>query len=586
MTLVNTTKWVALLILLGTSVQAQAQSQARHTTIPLPYEQLNAASTSFVSNPLGSPSKTAAETVSDGSFEAGTPNPFWTESSTNFGTPLCTTGGCGVGGGTGPRTGAFWAWFGGIGAFEAGSVEQSITIPSGTATLTFWLEIPVFSGNGTDFLDVSIDGTVVFSASEGDAGYATYAQVTVDVSAFADGGVHDLLFYSEITGSQGLTNFFVDDVSLDVIPGADLTVYKGLDFNENTRTGTYHIEVGNNGPSNATGVVATDNLPGAITITGWTETQGTFDPFSGLWTIGDMVNGATVELWIDVTFNSQGRYTNSVTVSGGQDDSDPDNNYDEVSIINLGDRIVPDFVPGSGAGGTISRGDRFLADLLLNKSVDNAAPAVGDDIEYTITVLNQGPQSTAKVEATDVLPACLAFSGSSADRGSYDDGSGIWAIGDLKVGETVTLTITTTVTDACSGEVVNTAEVTASSLPDPDDQFNLFDEEPVEDEIDSASINITARKLTLDGTTFALGTNYPNPFNPTTLIPFSVAEASEVSIKVYDLLGRTVATLVDGTLSAGVHEVQFEASQLPTGMYIVRMEAAGIVKTQRVTLMK
>ena len=92
--------------------------------------------------------------------------------------------------------------------------------------------------------------------------------------------------------------------------------------------------------------------------------------------------------------------------------------------------------------------------------------------------------------------------------------------------------------------------------------------------------------MTLDGTTFALGTNYPNPFNPTTLIPFSVAEASEVSIKVYDLLGRTVATLVDGTLSAGVHEVQFEASQLPTGMYIVRMEAAGIVKTQRVTLMK
>ena len=83
-----------------------------------------------------------------------------------------------------------------------------------------------------------------------------------------------------------------------------------------------------------------------------------------------------------------------------------------------------------------------------------------------------------------------------------------------------------------------------------------------------------------------LGTNYPNPFNPTTVIPFNLADASLVTIKVYDLLGRTVATLVDGSLPAGVHEVRFEASHLPTGMYIVRMEAGSIVKTQRITLMK
>ena len=56
--------------------------------------------------------------------------------------------------------------------------------------------------------------------------------------------------------------------------------------------------------------------------------------------------------------------------------------------------------------------------------------------------------------------------------------------------------------------------------------------------------------------------------------------------KVYDLLGRTVATLVEGSLSAGVHEAVFEASALPTGMYLVRMEAGGIVQMQRITLMK
>ena len=130
--------------------------------------------------------------------------------------------------------------------------------------------------------------------------------------------------------------------------------------------------------------------------------------------------------------------------------------------------------------------------------------------------------------------------------------------------------------------------MTRSNLPDPDDQFNLFDDDPVEDEVDSATFTVGPAALSrvLDGSTYALGRNYPNPFNPETVIPFSVAEASDVRIGVYDLLGRRVATLVEGRLSAGVHEVRFEASHLPTGMYLVRMEAGGIVSTMRITLMK
>ena len=163
-----------------------------------------------------------------------------------------------------------------------------------------------------------------------------------------------------------------------------------------------------------------------------------------------------------------------------------------------------------------------------------------------------------------------------------------WAIGKIKKGESVTLEIWATVGDDCSGTVTNTAEVTASSLPDPDDQFNLFDDPPVQDEISSASFDVTtaANARELDGTRFELGRNYPNPFNPTTLVPFSLAEAAHVSLRVYDLLGREVSVLVEGPLSAGVHEVVFEASHLPTGVYLIRMEAAGMVQIQRVTLMK
>ncbi|QLQ07277.1 MAG: hypothetical protein HZY76_15420 [Anaerolineae bacterium] len=71
-----------------------------------------------------------ANVVADGGFEAGTPNPFWTEYSLNFGTVLCDAASCGTGAGTSyPRTGDWWAWFGGIAAYEAGSVSQSVTIP-------------------------------------------------------------------------------------------------------------------------------------------------------------------------------------------------------------------------------------------------------------------------------------------------------------------------------------------------------------------------------------------------------------------------------------------------------------------------
>jgi hypothetical protein len=150
--------------------------------------------------------------VADGGFEAGTPNPSWNEFSATFGTPICDTA-CGTGGGTGPHSGSWWAWFGGINASETGFVDQNVTIPVGFDSLSFWLEIPVADNSG--FLNVEIDDTIVFSVTEADAGtYATYAEVVLDISAYADGGSHKLEFYSEVSLGSNLTNFFVDDVSI------------------------------------------------------------------------------------------------------------------------------------------------------------------------------------------------------------------------------------------------------------------------------------------------------------------------------------------------------------------------------------
>ncbi len=85
--------------------------------------------------------------------------------------------------------------------------------------------------------------------------------------------------------------------------------------------------------------------------------------------------------------------------------------------------------------------------------------------------------------------------------------------------------------------------------------------------------------------TFTLQQNYPNPFNPTTTIKYSVPELANVSLKVYDVLGKEVATLVDAE-QVGVQEVEFDASNLASGLYIYTLKAGSFTSTKKMMLMK
>lgn len=80
--------------------------------------------------------------------------------------------------------------------------------------------------------------------------------------------------------------------------------------------------------------------------------------------------------------------------------------------------------------------------------------------------------------------------------------------------------------------------------------------------------------------------NYPNPFNPTTIIGYQLAEDGPVTLQVYDVLGRLVATLVDGHIAAGSHQVSFNATHLASGMYIYKMQAGHVVQSQTMFLVK
>jgi spore coat protein A len=85
---------------------------------------------------------------------------------------------------------------------------------------------------------------------------------------------------------------------------------------------------------------------------------------------------------------------------------------------------------------------------------------------------------------------------------------------------------------------------------------------------------------------FSLMQNYPNPFNPTTTIKFTLPENSFVTLKVYDILGRETATLINQVAPKGNHEVNFNASGLASGMYVYRLSAGSFTETKKMLLMK
>lgn len=99
----------------------------------------------------------------------------------------------------------------------------------------------------------------------------------------------------------------------------------------------------------------------------------------------------------------------------------------------------------------------------------------------------------------------------------------------------------------------------------------------------SSQVEITFSELPLG---YTLEQNHPNPFNPGTIIRFSVPEGGSVSLKIFDALGTEITTLVNGYLSAGSHERYFDGSNLPSGIYYYEITANGYKETKKMNLLK
>jgi len=86
--------------------------------------------------------------------------------------------------------------------------------------------------------------------------------------------------------------------------------------------------------------------------------------------------------------------------------------------------------------------------------------------------------------------------------------------------------------------------------------------------------------------TYSLEQNYPNPFNPSTSIQFRIPENSFVTLKIYNVLGKEITTLVNEKLNTGKYEIEWNASEYPSGVYFYQLKTNDFAETKKMILVK
>ena len=103
--------------------------------------------------------------------------------------------------------------------------------------------------------------------------------------------------------------------------------------------------------------------------------------------------------------------------------------------------------------------------------------------------------------------------------------------------------------------------------------------------VDSITVGIEGTETEIP-ITYSLEQNYPNPFNPRTTIHFTVPQNNQVALKIFDVMGKEVATLINEEKSEGNYEIEFNATNLPSGIYFYQLRAGSFNQTKKMLLLK
>jgi uncharacterized repeat protein (TIGR01451 family) len=330
-------------------------------------------------------------------------------------------------------------------------------------------------------------------------------------------------------------------------PRADLSLTKTassatVPVNSNV---VFSITVLNSGPNAASNVSVKDVLPQGVGFLTSIPTHGSYNHTTGIWTIGDLAVGASAGLLLEVKVIQAGAIVNTAEVFSSSlpdPDSTPNNNVptedDQASASLSGTQTSPE-----------------QADLSLTKVTSNATPSLGQQIVYSITVFNSGPNAASNVSVKDVLPLGVTFVSATATAGSYNSSTNIWTVGTLTVGNNASLQITVTVN--ATGSVTNTAEVFSSSLPDPDSTPN--NNVPTEDDQASTPFVVTTGGGNPTGADLSLTKTVSNT-NPKVgqeivyvITVFNSGPQTATNVRVADLLPSSI-TYLSHTVSSGSYD--------------------------------
>lgn len=229
---------------------------------------------------------------------------------------------------------------------------------------------------------------------------------------------------------------------------------------------SFEIRLINDGIIEGTEVVVTDVLPTGYTYLNYSSTRGTYDDDDGRWIVGTIVDGETEVLVIDAIVNATGEYLNCATITEmHQVDPDLSNNTSciattPIKIVDL--ELTKEVALADGFEGPMS-------------TTGVLQPFAESNVDFTITLTNNGPSDATGVKVEDMLPNGYNYVSSSTSIGSYNDGSGIWNVGSIVNGASETLIITAYVNPVGDwlniAELIDVNEIDLDSSPNNGDIF-------------------------------------------------------------------------------------------------------------------
>ena len=428
--------------------------------------------------------------------------------------------------------------------------------PSGNVTVNYTL-----SGGATRGTDYSISGV---SSNSGSIAVGNSGTASIPVAITDD---------STVEGSETVI----------------LTLGSGTGYNVGTTRTTHTLTITDNDRATATPeltitggsavteggdasfVIASNPAPGSSITVAYTVSQsGAFVASGQLGSKTRSVSAASTTFTISTEDDNLDEANGSVTVTLNNGNGYTMGSANAATVTVNDDDDSTDPGGGNPGGGNPGGGD----------------PGGSDPTQITLAVypnpIYEGRRATIHAELAHTVPSVvtlpLVFTTDDAEAGDYVALATIVIDANEPFG---TDWILTTKDDDMEDE---TFTVTFGALPAG---FSRGTPASV-DVIISEDENVTSIESPEEELpdAFALGQNYPNPFNPSTAIEYELPAPQHVRLEVFDATGRSVGVLVDGIRPAGTHTVRFDADNLPSGLYVYRLQANGETLTRKMTLLR